>query len=165
MRAATPYRRQHTTSLRVPYHIGRVPCMASHDSTKTDSGGPSPEMRSTQGHPAADRDGVFFRLFEVSPVPAVVTRVLDHTVLAVNARTSEIFDIPQHEAVGQSVTDYYADPAEQAPLAERIQRDGRADNVRLRIKRRSGEPFWVIASFRLVTWQDEPAVLTVFQDI
>jgi PAS domain S-box-containing protein len=122
-------------------------------------------MRSTQDHPAADRDGLFFQLFEVSPVPAVVTRVLDHTVLAVNARTSEIFDIPQHEAVGLSVTDYYADPSEQAPLAERLQRDGRADNVRLRIKRRSGEPFWVMASFRLVTWQGEPAVLTVFQDI
>ena len=139
--------------------------MASNNSTKTDSGGLSPEMRSPQGHSAAARDGLFFQLFEVSPVPAVVTRVHDHTVLAVNARTSEIFGIPQHEAVGLSVSDYYADPSEQAPLAERIQRDGRADNVRLRIKRRSGEPFWVIASFRLVTWQDEPAVLTVFQDI
>ena len=139
--------------------------MASSNSTKTDSGGLSPELRPPQGPSGAARDGLFFQLFEVSPVPAVVTRVSDHTVLAVNARTSEIFDIPQDEAVGLSVTDYYADPSEQAPLAERLQRDGRADNVRLRIKRRSGDLFWVIASFRRVMWQGEPAVLTVFQDI
>ena len=62
--------------------------MASHNSTKTDSGGLSPEMRSPHGDSAAARDGLFFQLFEVSPVPAVVTRVHDHTVLAVNARTS-----------------------------------------------------------------------------
>ena len=130
--------------------------MASSNSTKTASGGPSPDIAPPQGHSGAARDGLFFQLFEVSPVPAVVTRVRDHTVLAVNARTSEIFDIPQNEAVGLSVTDYYADPSEQAPLAERIQRDGRADNVRLRIKRRKGDPFWVIASFRLTAYEMVP---------
>ena len=74
--------------------------MAPPDSTKTDSGRQSPQMRPPLGHVGAGRDGLFFQLFEVSPVPAVVTRVLDHRVLAINARTSEIFDIPQDEAVG-----------------------------------------------------------------
>lgn len=112
-----------------------------------------------------DQDGLFLRLFDLSPMPAVVTRPADHIVLAANARAAEIVGLPQHEAVGRSVTEYYVDPSEQAPLAERIHRDGGADNVRLQIKRHTGEPIWVVASFRLLTWRGEPAVITVFQDI
>jgi PAS domain S-box-containing protein len=104
-------------------------------------------------------------LFDWSPVPAVVSRLADHTVLAVNARTSEIIGVPQADAVGLKVTDYYVDPADRLTLAERLRQDGRADNLRLRIRRQSGEPIWVLASSRLVTWHGEQAVLTIFQDI
>jgi PAS domain S-box-containing protein len=108
---------------------------------------------------------LYAQLFDVSPLPAVVSRLHDHTVVAINARTAEIIGIPQGEAVGVSVTGYYVDPAERLQLAERLRRDGRADNLRLRIKRADGEPLWVLASSRLVTWHGEPAVLTVFHDI
>ena len=121
----------------------------------------SPESK----RPAAGGESLYSLLFEVNPFPAVVSRLHDHTVLAVNARTSEIIGIAQRDAVGLSVTDYYVDPSERVQVADRLQRDGRADNVRLRIKRASGAPFWVLASFRLITWQSEPAVLTVFHDI
>ena len=118
-----------------------------------------------QPGPSSEADGSYAQLFDVSPLPAVVSRLSDHTVLAVNARTSEIIGIAQREAIGQPVTDYYVDPAERLELAGRLRRDGRADNLRLQIRRRSGEPFWALASSRLVTWHGEPAVLTVFHDI
>ena len=104
-------------------------------------------------------------LFELNPFPAVVSRLDDYRVLAINARTSEIIGIPQRDAVGLPVTDYYVDAAERAELADRLQREGRVDSIRLRIKRASGEPFWVLASFRLIMWQEQPAVLSVFHDI
>ena len=115
--------------------------------------------------PSADAASPYPQLFDVSPFPAVVSRIHDHTVLAINARTAEVIGISQRDAVGLSVTDFYIDPAERGQLVERLRRDGRADNLRLRIKRANGEPFWVLASSRLVTWQTEPAVLTVFHDI
>jgi PAS domain S-box-containing protein len=124
-----------------------------------------PENRSERNLPSAEAAGLYSQLFELSPFPAVVSRVHDHTVLAVNSRTSEIIGIPAQETIGRSVNDFYVDPAERAQLVERIQRDGRVDNVRLQIRRASGEPFWVLASSRLVTWHSEPAVLTVFHDI
>jgi PAS domain S-box-containing protein len=104
-------------------------------------------------------------LFDVSPFPAVVSRVHDGTVLAVNERTAEVIGIPQRDAVGLSVSDFYVDPAERAQLVETLRRDGRADNLRVQVKRANGERFWVLASSRLVTWKSEPAVLTVFHDI
>ena len=85
-----------------------------------------------------------------------MTRVHDHTVLAINARTSEVIGIPQRDAVGLSISDFYVDPSERVQLVERLGRYGRADNLRVRVKRANGEPFWVLGSSRLVTWQGSP---------
>jgi PAS domain S-box-containing protein len=122
-------------------------------------------QRLDPGFGSPEPDSPYPQLFDVSPFPAVVSRVHDHTVLAINARTSEVIGIPPRDAVGLSVSDFYVDPSERVQLVNRLRRDGRADNLRLRIKRADGEPLWVLASSRLVTWQAEPAVLTVFQDI
>jgi PAS domain S-box-containing protein len=110
-------------------------------------------------------ESAYSLLFDVSPFPAVISRIRDHTVIAVNASTSQLIGIPQNEAIGLSVSDYYVDPSQRGQLLDRLRRDGRADNLRLQIKRQQGEPLWVLASSRLVTWQAEPAVLTVFHDI
>ena len=114
---------------------------------------------------AAGAHSAYAELFNLSPFPAVVSRLHDHTVLAVNARTSEVIGISQADALGLPVNNYYVDPAERIQLADRLRRDGRADNLRLQIKRANGQPFWVLASARLVTWLGEPAVLTLFHDI
>jgi PAS domain S-box-containing protein len=107
----------------------------------------------------------FEQLFDISPFPAVVSRLRDQTVVAVNKRTSELFGIPHAEAVGLITTDYYVNPADRQRLVEPLTRDGRADDVLLQLKRPGGDTFWARASARLVTWNDEPAVLTVFDDI
>jgi len=116
-------------------------------------------------HPDVTGHRRLAELFDLSPFPAVVSRLADHTVLATNARTSEIFGISHSDAAGLRVTDFYVDPAQRERLVEQLRRDGRADNVRLHIRRPSGEPFWAMASARVVTYDDEPAVLTVFTDI
>ena len=107
----------------------------------------------------------YTQLFDLSPFPAVVSRLSDHTVVAVNLSAAEVVGIPVSEAIGASVIDYYADPTERAALVEQLNRDGRVDNLRLRIRRRTGDPFWVLAGIRLITWNGEPASLTVFHDI
>lgn len=115
--------------------------------------------------PAPKDDRLYARLFDVSPHPAVVTRLHDHTVLAINQYTSDLFGVAQDEAVGQSVLSYYVDSAARERLAEAVRRHGRADALRLHVKRRNGDTFWVQASARLVKFENEPAVLTVFNDI
>jgi PAS domain S-box-containing protein len=104
-------------------------------------------------------------LFDVSPAPAVITRLRDNTILAINQYTSELFDIAQDEARGQSVLEFYVDAAARQRLAEIVKRDFRADEVRLHVKRRNGETLWVHANARLISVAGEPAVMTVFRDI
>jgi PAS domain S-box-containing protein len=113
----------------------------------------------------ADAEHLFSQLFDLSPFPAIVSRLDDSTVLAINGRTSEMFGIAPRDAIGRHVTDYYVDPAERTHLLERIRQSGRADNVRLRIKRPAGDPFWALVSVQLVTWKGDPALLTIFSDI
>ena len=104
-------------------------------------------------------------LFDLSPFPAVVSRLSDHTVLAINARTAELFGVPQDRRSACVVTDYYVDPSQRQVLVDRLRHDGRADNMRVQLRRPNGRSFWSQASARLVTYQGEPAVLTVFHDI
>jgi PAS domain S-box-containing protein len=118
-----------------------------------------------RGSAPGSAEQTFKALFDVSPFPAVVSRLQDHTVVAVNARTAEVIGVTEADALGQSVTDYYTDPSNRTQLVDELRRSGRADNLRLQIKRADGEPLWVLASSRLVTWHAEPAVLTVFHDI
>ena len=107
----------------------------------------------------------FARLFDLTPLPAVVSRLHDGIVLAVNQRTADLIGITGEQAVGRPVTDYYVDPAQRQALAERVRRDGRADHVRLQIRRENGDAFWALVSSQLLSWQGDAAVLTVFHDI
>ncbi len=114
---------------------------------------------------ASDDERLFALLFDVSPFPAVVSRIGDGTVVAINRRTSEIFRVAQDEVAGRRVTDYYVNPDERADVAARVQRDGRVDNMRVQIRRPDGTPFWALFSARLVPYGGEPAILTIFTDI
>ena len=107
----------------------------------------------------------YSQLFELSPFPAVVSRLDDHRVLAVNASAASVVGVSPADVIGQPVTGYYVDPAHREELVERVRRDGRADNVRLHIRRAKGEPFWVLAAIRVIDWNGEAAALTVFHDI
>src|SRR5687768_9113741 len=76
-----------------------------------------------------------------------------------------MFGISHADAVGQTTTGYYADVSHRERLREPLEKTGRADNVLLHLKKPNGETFWARASARLITWDNEQAVLTVIEDI
>src|SRR5688572_2568622 len=76
-----------------------------------------------------------------------------------------MFGISHADAVGQTTTDYYADLSHRERLRGPLEKAGRADDVLLYLKKPNGENFWARASARLITWDNEPAVLTVIEDI
>ncbi len=139
----------------------------STDQPPTGHAGPNPgRVDASAGRSfAGDDERLAAHLFDLSPFPAVVSRLADHTVLAINARTSELFGVPQNEAFGQRVTDYYVDPSKRDRMVDLLTRDGRADNLRMQLKRPDGVLFWAQASTRLITYGGEPAALTFFIDI
>ena len=131
-----------------PYPGGRAP-------------GPVDPAEAASGRRAA----LLAHLFDVSPFPAAVSRLSDHKVIAINQHTAQTFGVPQDAAVGASVLDYHTDPTARQRITEMLRRDGRADNLRLQVRRQTGETFWVLASGRLVRFDGEDLVLMVFHDI
>ena len=91
------------------------------------------------GHDPAN--AAYAQLFELSPFPAVVSRLDDHRVLAVNRSAVDVVGVRPADAIGQPVSGYYVDPVQRLELVDRVRRDGRADNVRLNIKRANGAPY------------------------
>ncbi len=126
---------------------------------------PTPSSHASGPSDTSGDEALFFQLFDASPFPAVVSRLRDHVVLAINQRTSDVFGIPQQDAVGRHAPDYYVRPEERRNLASRVERDGRAENLRVELKRADGCTFWASVSSRRVMFGGEPAVLTVFSDI
>jgi PAS domain S-box-containing protein len=114
--------------------------------------------------PAA-ADAAYAQLFDLGPLPAVVTRLGDNTILAVNQAAADLVGVPQRRIVGQSVLVFYADPGARDRLVEAIRRDGRADNIPIHIGRPGGDRSWVQANSRKVEFGGGPAILTVFHDI
>jgi PAS domain S-box-containing protein len=104
-------------------------------------------------------------LFDENPVPMVVTRLHGGEILAVNARTSVLFGLSPDQLIGRPMADFYQNPADRERVAEEIGRLGHLDDVRLSLRRRSGEPLWIIASARLVTWNGEAAILAAGADM
>jgi hypothetical protein len=45
-------------------------------------------------------------VFDLSPMPAVISRIRDNAVLAISRRTIEVFGVAGDQVVGQTVTDY-----------------------------------------------------------
>ena len=95
---------------------------------------------SHEGAVRAAEERAYAQLFEASPFPAVLSRLKDGTVIAINERTAEVIGVAPADAVGQLVTTYYVDPSQRDRIAALIASEGRADDLRLQIMRRNREP-------------------------
>ncbi len=112
-----------------------------------------------------DTDFTDWQLFNAGPFPAVVSRLEDDRIMAVNAKASAMVQIPAQQLVGRQITDFYVDPRERAALVERLTRDRRADDMLLQFSRPGGRARWARASATLITVEGESAVLSCFTDV
>jgi PAS domain S-box-containing protein len=110
-------------------------------------------------------EGRDWDLFDASPFPAVLSRLADDTIIALNRTAADLVPSPSQEIIGRPVTDFYVDSAVRAALVEQVRRDGRTEDVLLQLALPGGRPMWARASSRLVTVNGEPAMLSVFNDV
>jgi PAS domain S-box-containing protein len=104
-------------------------------------------------------------LFDASPFPAILSRLADDVVIAVNRKALEIVRVSASDVVGRKVTDFYINPEERSLLVERLRRDGRADDILLQVANPPARTRWLRASSSMVSVDGEPTVLSVFNDV
>jgi PAS domain S-box-containing protein len=107
----------------------------------------------------------FFFAVDAMPIPAVITRAADSTILHANEEYGKILGVPIRELVGQRSTDYYGSTDNRSTVLERLAHDGRLEGCELEGKKGDGSRFSAIVSAELLSSHSEQAILTVFQDI
>jgi len=103
-------------------------------------------------------------IVENLPIPLLMTRLSDHTVLFVNRRLREEFQITTNP-VGMAARDLWVVPAERDVMLARIAADGAVHNFETRMRRPDGDEFWALLSIISTEFRGEKILLGGIADI
>lgn len=109
-----------------------------------------------------DRDKA---MIEAIPIPAVVTRLSDGTILYANDLYADIFDAGIGDVVGRRAADLYQAPEQRQTMLDALLRQGRLESFELELKRADGTTMWAIVSARLLDYAGEQAIFGSLYDI
>jgi PAS domain S-box-containing protein len=109
----------------------------------------------------------FRTLFMASPVPTLITREADGSVLHANPACLELLGWEAGEFVGRTVQEVglWARPERRGPMFEELRRTRRSDDLEVEFRTKSGRALTVLLSITLVDLDGEPCVQGVFYDI
>lgn len=105
------------------------------------------------------------QLMELAPMPVVVTRLADSTVVYINRKAAVCFGVPQDRAAGRQAPNYWVHPQQRAALVEKLRRDGAVSDYEARLRDESGREFWAYISASVVEQSDGPVAFISFNDI
>src|SRR5215510_10183213 len=129
---------------------------------------PSPsEMPQTLVVPTdlARSEAFYHSLFDLSP-DGVIVADIKGTIVQANPRAAEIleFDSPQ-ELIGSNVIELYVRPEDRAVLLAQVAQHPRLEGWRGEFRTRRGKRIIVISSSRLIDYEGQTCILSVFRDV
>lgn len=104
-------------------------------------------------------------IFEATPIPQIITRLADTTVLNANQPVCDLFEIDRDQLIGQKARDYFRSQRQFRQLVLDVHRKGHVDQAEVEALTARGNPIWVAVSMRVLTYAGEPALITGFYDI
>jgi PAS domain S-box-containing protein len=113
----------------------------------------------------ARSEAFYHSLFDLSP-DGVIVADINGTIVQANPRAAEIleFDSPQ-ELIGSNVIELYVHPEDRAVLLEQIAQHPRLEGRRGDFRTRRGKAIIVTASSRLIDYEGQTCLLSVFRDV
>ncbi|SEK14234.1 hybrid sensor histidine kinase/response regulator, partial [Paraburkholderia diazotrophica] len=105
----------------------------------------------------------FRAIVETSPVPLCITSMPAGRILYTNEPLRELFGMD--EGMSAHIADFYADPAERDHLIGHLRTEGSLRNVEVQFRRPDGTQFWAMATARVATYDDSPAIYVGLNDI
>jgi len=129
--------------------------------------GPQPKMASPLAVPTdlARSETFYHSLFDLSPDGVLVVNISGIIVLA-NPRAAEIleFDRPD-DLIGRNIIELYVHPEERAVLLAQVAQQPRLEGRRGEFRTRRGKIIIATASSRLIDYEGQPCLLSVFRDV
>ena len=112
-----------------------------------------------------EADEQLHTIVEASPVPLIITRISDGTILFANEHLGNLVGLPYKEMIGRRSPDFYHDPEQRNEVLRLLQRDGELKNYECRFKRQDGSTFWTILSLVTAEVGNEPVIIGGVVDI
>ncbi len=104
-------------------------------------------------------------VLDAAPLPLIVSRVSDGTVLYANPSLASLVGLRPSELVGQMTPDYYADPEDRRALISALEKYGRVTDYELRLKHVDGGERWAVASVVAIELRGEAVIVAGLNDI
>jgi diguanylate cyclase (GGDEF)-like protein/PAS domain S-box-containing protein len=102
---------------------------------------------------------------EAAPISLTVSRVTDGQLLYANQQAAQTFGLPHHQFVGRTILGFYDNAFDRQAIVQRLLQEKHISYCEVRARKVDNTPFWVAGSLQLLTWNDEPAILSAFYDI
>ncbi len=108
-----------------------------------------------------------FRIIaETTPIPLVITRLIDDVILYANAQAVISFGLSSLEVIGhRSLADFYCQPADQGHLRELFDKQGYIHNYELQVRKMDDVVIWVALFSHPIIYKHEKVLLSAIYDI
>ena len=102
---------------------------------------------------------------EATPIPIIINTLDDGITRYGNPALADMMGLPLENLIGDRAASFYVYPSERAEIISELKAHRSLRNYEVPLKRADGTPLWVSLSSELITFNDEPFVLTGFYDI
>ena len=107
----------------------------------------------------------FRAITEGSPVPLLITRRGDGTILYANPQVGPVLGMLTEALKGRDINEFYVRPGERAMKVALLETEGLVADELIEMRRDDGTPISTIVSFQFINYAGEDAVLSSFQDV
>jgi len=107
----------------------------------------------------------FRAIVETSPVPLCIVSIPYGEIFYTNEPLRALFRLDPRDGVIRNVVDLYVDAAERDKLLEHLRQEGNFLNTEGHFRRPDGTTFWAMATARVATFDDAPAIYVGLNDI
>ncbi len=98
-------------------------------------------------------------IIDAAPIPLLVSRLADGKILYANDREAALMGLTRAEIMKRRSLDFYDDPEERPRLIERLKREGRIDDVEVRVRRADGSVIWAVFALVVTELRGEPVIV------
>jgi len=104
-------------------------------------------------------------LLDSSPIPARMTSLVGKTVVYENQACSEMFEVSLEQSIGTEAGQFYKDPRTIDEISLMLANGQSTLNIPMNIVTSSGREKYALASYVMVTYENEPCILAWFFDV
>ena len=107
----------------------------------------------------------FRTIAQASPIPILISRMSDGTILYANPSLSDLIRVPLDQVVGQKTPNFYYDPTDRVRILNEVKTKGFTRDFEFRGKRADNTDFWAAITIQPVMYDSEQVMLAGVYEI